>query len=110
MTGEEIKSFISGKTGYGETTAASVVGAAGQGTIYWAADGTAVRKTPAGDIWHGTWSIKGNLYCSEWKEGAKGPCMRLEKQGNAVSFIDSDTGKVRVKVAKTVPGNAENLK
>ena len=110
MTGPEIQSFISGKTGYGETGAASVTGTLGQGTLYWAPDGSGLYKTPKGATWHGTWSVKGNLYCSEWKEGQKRPCMRLEKQGDAVSFIDSETGQLRLKVTKTVPGNAENLK
>jgi hypothetical protein len=109
MTGGEIQSFISGKTGYGETTTESWTGTAGQGTIYWASDGSGLYKTPKGPVWHGTWTIKGNLYCTEWKEGRKRPCMRFEKQGDAVSFIDSETGKVRFKVTKTVPGNAENL-
>ena len=36
MTGAEIKAFLSGKTAYLETTAASASGSAGQGVIYWA--------------------------------------------------------------------------
>ena len=111
LTGAEIQSFMSGKTGYVETTAASVTGTPGQGAIYWAADGSGLYKTPQGPTWHGTWSVKGDMYCSEWKEAtAKRPCMKLEKQGETVSFIDSESGQVRIKVTKTVPGNAENLK
>ncbi|MGP0091208.1 MAG: hypothetical protein ACLPKB_14795 [Xanthobacteraceae bacterium] len=109
MTGAEIQSFMSGKTGYVETSAASVTGAVGKGAIYWAADGSGLYKTPQGPVWHGTWSIKGDLYCSEWKEAAKRPCMKLEKQGDVVSFIDVESGQLRIKVMKTAPGNAESL-
>ena len=42
MTGAEIKAFLSGKTAYLETTAASATGTPGQGVIYWAEDGTAL--------------------------------------------------------------------
>src|SRR5579864_8112283 len=90
MTAAEIQSFLSGKTGYVETTAASVTGTPGKGAIYWAADGSGLYKTPQGPIWHGTWAVKGNLYCSEWKEAAKRPCMKLDKQGDVISFIDSE--------------------
>jgi hypothetical protein len=111
MTGAEIESMISGKTGYVETTAASITDAIGQGAIYWSADGSGLYKTPKGPIWHGTWTIMGDLYCSEWKEAAaKRPCMKFDKQGDVVSFIDSETGQIRVKVVRTAPGNSENLK
>jgi hypothetical protein len=109
LTGAEIQSLISGKTGYVETGAASVTGAIGKGAIYWAADGSGLYKTPQGPVWHGTWSVKGNLYCSEWKEGAKRPCVKAEKQGDIVSLIDSESGQLRVKILKTAPGNAESL-
>ncbi len=109
MTGAEIQSLISGKTGYVETGAASVTGTIGQGTIYWGADGSGLYKTPKGPIWHGAWSIKGNLYCSKWKEGPNSACMKVEKQGDTVSFIDTESGQLRIKVVKTAPGNAENL-
>jgi hypothetical protein len=35
--------------------------------------------------------------------------MKAEKQGDTVSFIDIESGKLRIKVLKTAPGNAENL-
>jgi hypothetical protein len=110
MTGAEIQSLISGKTGYVETGAASVTGSIGQAAIYWGADGSGLYKTPKGPIWHGNWSIKGDLYCSEYKEGPKRPCMKVEKQGDTVNFIDAESGQLRIKVVKTTPGNAENLK
>jgi hypothetical protein len=48
MTGAEIAAFISGKTSFQETTPDSLTGKAGQGVIYWGADGTALYKTPMG--------------------------------------------------------------
>ena len=58
LTGAEI-TFLSGKTMYLKTTAASSTGKAGQGVIYWADNGTALYKTPMGTMWHGKWEIKG---------------------------------------------------
>ena len=109
MTGAQIQSLISGKTGYVKTGAASVTGTTGEGVIYWSADGNSVYKTPQGPIWHGIWSIKDNLYCSEYKEGPKRPCMKVEKEGDTVSFIDSESGQLRITVVKTAPGNTEHL-
>jgi hypothetical protein len=110
MTGAEIQSLISGKTGYLKTAPASVTGAVGDGVLYWGADGNSVYKTPQGPVWHGTWSINGNLYCSDYKEGPKRPCMRVEKQGDSVSLIDAESGQLRATVVRTAPGNVENLK
>ena len=103
MTGAEIQAYLSGKTGYVETTAASVTGTPGKGAIYWAADGNGLYKTPQGPTWHGTWAVKGNLYCSEYKEGPKRPCMKVEKQGDTVSFIDAESGQLRATVVKLLP-------
>jgi hypothetical protein len=110
MTGGEIKALISGNTAYVETTGASVTGAVGKGTIYYAADGTGLYKTPKGETWHGTWAIKGNLLCTEWKEGPKRPCLKYDKQGDIINVNDSESGQTRVRVTKFAPGNAENLK
>ena len=110
MTGAEIQSLICGKTGYVQTGVASVTGTTGEGAIYWGADGNSLYKTPQGPIWHGTWSIKGNLYCSSYTEGQPRPCMKVEKQGDTVSFMDVESGQLRITIVKTVFGNAENLK
>jgi hypothetical protein len=109
MTGAEIKTFISGKTVYLETTAASVTGTPGQGVIYWADDGTALYKTPTGALWHGKWETKGNTLCADWRERPNNPCTRWDKTGDAVTILDSATGQTRAKVSKTAPGNAEKL-
>jgi hypothetical protein len=109
MTGAEIKAFLSGKTVYLETTAASSSGQAGQGVIYWAEDGTALFKTASGAIMHGKWEIKGNTNCTDWKERPGAGCVRYEKTGDAVAAIDAVSGKTRAKIVRTAPGNAEKL-
>jgi hypothetical protein len=109
LTGAEIKDFLSGKTIYTETTAASVTGTPGKGVIYYAADGSALFKTPSGAIWHGTWAVKDNTNCSNWKEAPNNPCSKYEKQGDTINIINTATGQVRAKIVKTAPGNAENL-
>jgi hypothetical protein len=109
MTGAEIKSFLAGKTAYLETTAASAGGLPGQVVIYWGDDGTALYKTPAGAIMHGTWEVKGDTNCTVWKERPNTGCVRYDKVGDAVTVIDVNTGQVRAKILRTVPGNAEKL-
>src|SRR5437867_4312186 len=98
MTGAEIKAFLSGKTAYLETTAASASGSAGQGIIYWGADGTALYKTPAGSMMHGTWEVKGNTNCTVWKERPGTGCTRYDKVGDTVTVIDATGGQVRAKI------------
>jgi hypothetical protein len=110
LTGAEIKDFLSGKTFYNEATAASASGVAGQSVIYFAADGTVLYKTPKGAMWHGTWTVKGNTLCNDWKEAPNTPCRKYDKQGDAVTIINSETGQAVAKIVKTAPGNAENLK
>jgi hypothetical protein len=86
MSAADIKAFAIGKTVYLETTAASVTGTAGQGIIPWAEDGTAIYKTPMGAMWTGTWQIKGDMLCTEWKQRPPAPCGRWDKTGDAVSI------------------------
>lgn len=109
MTGAEIKTFLSGKTAYLETTAASAAAQAGNVIIYWAADGTALYKTPSGSIMHGKWEIKGNTNCTEWKERPGTGCVRYDRTADGATVIDVTTGKTRAKIVKTAPGNAEKL-
>ena len=108
MTGAEIKQFLSGKSVYLELTATSS-GGAGQGVIYYAADGTALYKTAKGALWHGTWSIKDNTACTDWKEFPNNPCSKYDKQGDTVMQINAVTGQPRGKILKTADGNAEKL-
>jgi hypothetical protein len=109
MTGAEIKAFLSDKTSYLETTAASASAQPGQAFIYWGADGTALFKTPSGAIMHGTWAIKDNTLCADWKERPNSGCVRYDKAGDTVTVLDAASGQVRAKVLKTAAGNAEKL-
>jgi hypothetical protein len=109
MTGAEIKAFLSDKTAYLETTAASAGGVAGQVVIYWGKDGTALYKTPSGTMMHGTWETKGNTNCTVWKERPGTGCVRYDKVGDIVTVIDVTSGATRAKIVKTAPGNAEKL-
>jgi hypothetical protein len=109
MTGADIKAFLSGKTAYLETTAASASGVAGQVVIYWAGDGTALYKTPSGAMMHGKWEIKGNTLCTDWKERPNTGCVRYDKNGDTLTVIDAASGKTRAKIVKTAAGNAEKL-
>jgi hypothetical protein len=77
--------------------------------IYYAADGTALYKTAGGTMWHGTWTVKDNTACVDWKEKPNNPCSKYDKQGNTINIVNVTTGEVRAKVVKVVAGNSENL-
>ncbi len=109
MTGAEIKTFLSGKTSYLETTGASASGQAGQVMIFWAEDGTALYKKPDGGMMHGKWEIKGDTLCADWKERPNNACVRYNKSGDTVTVLDGTTGQLRAKIVKTAAGNAEKL-
>ena len=108
LTGAEIKEVISGKTVYLECTQTST-GGAGQGVIYFAADGAALYKSAGRGMLHGTWAIKDNTACTDWKEVPNNPCSRYSKQGDTISLVNVATGQTRCKIVKTAPGNAEKL-
>ena len=111
MTGAEIKEFLSGKTIYLDLNAAgSIAGSTGQQSVlYFDANGTALNKTPKGEIWHGTWVIKENTACTDWKERPNNPCTKYEKNGDTVTFINVANGQPRGTVAKTANGNVEKI-
>jgi hypothetical protein len=109
LTGAEIKDLISGKSVYLELTGASVASAPGQGVIYYAPDGTALYKTAKGDMWHGTWKIRDDTLCADWKEAPDNPCSKYDKQSETITVINVATGLIRGKILKTAPGNAEKL-
>ena len=108
MTGDEIKATISGKTVYLECGATST-GGQGQGVIYFGADGTAIYKSAGRGMLHGTWAVKGNTGCTDWKEVPNNPCSRYDKQGDTITQINVATNQPRCKITKTAPGNAEKL-
>jgi hypothetical protein len=64
MTAAQIKTLLSGKTAYLETTSASASGQAGNVVIYWNADGTALYKAPNGNTMHGKWETQGDALCA----------------------------------------------
>jgi hypothetical protein len=100
---------ISGEqTVYLELTA-SVTGTNGKGVMYYDPNGTILYKTPKGDMWHGTWAIKGNTACNDWKELANNACTKYDKQGDTITNVNVQTGQTRGKIVKTAPGNVENL-
>jgi hypothetical protein len=66
-------------------------------------------KTPKGEMWHGTWTIKDNTACNDWKELPNNACTKYEKEGDTITLINAQTGQTRGKVIKTAAGNAENL-
>jgi hypothetical protein len=109
LTGAEIKELITGKSIYLETTSASSTGTPGRGVIYSAPDGNALFKTPRGVIWRGTWTIKDNTACIDWKEKPNNGCVKYGKQGDRTIIIDVATGQTRAKMSKIAAGNAENL-
>jgi hypothetical protein len=108
LTGAELKTLLSGKSVYLENTATSTAGA-GQGVIYYAADGNALYKTGSGKVLHGTWTIKDNTSCITWKEQPSNPCSRYDKTGDTITVINVATGQVRGKVLKVVDGNPEKI-
>jgi hypothetical protein len=108
MTGDEVKALIAGKTVYLELAATST-GGAGQGVIFYSLDGSALYRTASGAIWHGTWTIRGNNVCIDWKEAPNNPCTKYDKTGNTIAIINLATGQTRGKVTNAVDGNAEKL-
>ena len=110
MSGAEIKALLTDRTTYLETTTASATGQAGQGVIYWAADGTALFQTPTGPMFHGKWQIKGNTNCIDWKERPSMGCVRYDKTGDVVTAIDIASGEARARIVKIAAGNAEKLR
>jgi hypothetical protein len=108
LTGAQLKELFSGKSVYLENTATSTAGA-GQGVLYYAADGSALYKTGSGKILHGKWSLKENTLCIDWKEQPNNPCTRYDKQGDTITSFNVATGQPRGKVLKIVDGNAEKI-
>jgi hypothetical protein len=108
MIATEIKELISGNTVYIELNTGAAAGT-GQGAIYYGADGKATFKTPSGPIWDGSWTIKENTVCVDWKQLPNNPCTKYEKQESTITLINMGTGKPRGKIVKVAPGNPEKL-
>jgi len=108
IAGAEIKALISGNTVYLALVPGGPAGG-GDGAIFYNTDGTATFKTPAGPIWHGTWQVKDNQLCVDWKELPNNPCTRYEKDGAETVLINTATGKQRGKLVRVAPDNPEKL-
>lgn len=108
LTGAQLKELISGKSLYLENTATSTAGA-GQGVLYYAADGSSLYKTGSGKVLHGKWSIKENAVCLDWKEVSNTQCSRFDRQGDTITVFNVDTGQIRAKVSKIADGNPEKI-
>jgi hypothetical protein len=109
LTITEVKELIAGNSVYMELTAASATATPGQGVIYYAADGAALYKTAKNAIWRGSWQIKDNTVCLDWKEAPDKACTKYRKKGDTITMINTSTGQVRGKVVQSVAGNAEAL-
>jgi subtilisin family serine protease len=109
LTITEVKELVTGNSVYMELTGASSTKTPGQGVIYYAADGAALYRTANNAIWRGSWLIKDNSVCLDWKESPNNPCTKYDKQGDTITMINVTTGQVRGKVVQSVAGNAEAL-
>ncbi len=109
MTADEIKAFVSGNTVYIQTAVTSSTGDAGPGAVYYHPAGTVLYKTPKGQVWHGSWALRGDKFCVEWSEAKEYPCAQFERHGRAVIMVSLESGLLRAKVLRTAPGNAEQL-
>ena len=108
LTGAQIKELLTGKSIYLENTTSSN-GGAGQGVIYYDANGTALFKTAKGPVLHGKWTIKDNTACVEWKEVPNNACSKYDKQGDTITVVNVATNQPRGKIIKTAAGNAEKI-
>ena len=108
LTAAELKEMLVGKTVYTSFNATSL-GGAGEGVIYYDPAGTALYRTAKGEKWHGTWTLKDNTVCVDWKEMPNNPCSKYDKQGDKIVNINVKTGQARGTIAKTAAGNAEKL-
>lgn len=110
MSADELKKSLTGRTHYLDVAAGGTLAQGGQAILYFAPDGTVLNRVPSGKIQQGTWTIKENTVCVEWKDLPPNPCSRWDKQGDVVTIINLGTGQPRGTISKSADGNAENLK
>lgn len=110
MDAAQLKALISGNTLYVEISAGAP-GAPDGGTapIYYADDGSAVARLPAGLKLIGTWALQGDRYCIDWDNGPKNSCTLLERGAAGFVVIDADVGERRGVVTRIAVGNPEHL-
>jgi len=70
---------------------------------------TPLFQMAKGTLNHGTWTVKDNTLCNDWKEVPNNPCSKFDKQGDTVAVINASTGQARGRIVKIVDGNPEKL-
>ena len=107
LTGEEIRSLISGRTVEGKNSDAQNVKA------YNSPDGTVSAVSAKGDKTYastGTWEIQGNTICAKWdNKDWKPGCSTVTKNGENYLFKPTVSGIPSIPAAKLVDGNPHNL-
>ncbi|HXD47021.1 MAG TPA: hypothetical protein VN655_18005 [Pseudolabrys sp.] len=109
MSSDQLRKFLVGRTYFLEVTAGGTLAHAGQATLFFAPSGVVLNRIPSGKIQQGTWTIKDNTVCVEWKDLPPNPCSRYDKRGDVVTVVNIATGRPRGRIVKSVDGNAENL-
>lgn len=108
LTGAELASMFHGKTAYIDFPAGNAATGAGQGAIYYLADGNVTGKLPNGQVRKGKRTIKDNTACLSWDGAPAATCSRLEKDGDKIKIMGTD-GTLRGTITKIVDGNPEKL-
>ncbi|MEP5730151.1 MAG: hypothetical protein ABJL67_12365 [Sulfitobacter sp.] len=110
LSGEQLDTIVKGNTLYVEIPAGAP-GApdGGIAPIYYAADGGATVKLPAGRVLVGTWAIEGDSYCIDWDNGPQNSCTQLVRQSDMFVVMDAAKGEPRGTVSRIQTGNPEGL-
>lgn len=107
LTGEEIRSLISGRTAEGKTSDGYYVKA------YNSPDGkmsATSERSGKSYLSTGTWEIKGNTVCATWaNKDWKPACSTLTKIGESYLIKPIASSVASIPAAKYVDGNPYNL-
>lgn len=107
LTGEEIKSLISGRTGEGRTSEGYYIKA------YNSTDGKiSATSEKAGKTYHssGTWEIQGNTVCAQWdNKDWKSACSTFARIGDRYLIKPTVSGVPSIPATKYVDGNPYDL-
>lgn len=98
MTGKEIKTLITGKTVQAEHLKKGFTF-----TVYFAADGSAIRKKN-GDNIDGTYTIKDNKHCVNFGNGDKCATILPNGGGTYIRLKNGNSNKGFIKWSKIVDG------
>ncbi|MEM9342272.1 MAG: hypothetical protein AAGA87_04450 [Pseudomonadota bacterium] len=107
---DQLKTLITGNTLY-VSLPAGVPGApeGGIAPIYFAVDGAATAKLPAGLTLIGTWEFAAEGYCVDWDNGPKDSCSSISRGADSFMIMDAKSGEPRGQVFTIATGNAEQL-